>query len=78
MKRTLSAIFLSICLLFWSTTGAHAENVRTNEEKRIEKVKISDEDRQVIRMMELLTMMDFLKDMELMEGQKMAGTEDEK
>jgi hypothetical protein len=77
MKQTLLAVFLSTSLLLGPITGAHAENIRTNEEKRIEKVKISEEDRQVIQLMELLTMMNFLKDMELMEGQKMAGTEEE-
>jgi len=68
MKLTLFAIFLSISLLFWSITRVHAETTRTNDEKHIEKVKVSKEDRQVIQNMELLKMMEFLKDMDLMEG----------
>jgi hypothetical protein len=78
MKRTLFAIFLSVCLFFWSIARLHAEAARTNDEKHIEKVKISREDRQVIQNMELLTMMEFLKDMEIMEGKMAAAGEDKR
>jgi len=80
MKRTLFAIFLSICLFFWSIARLHAEAGRTDDGKHIEteNVKISREDRQVIQNMELLTMMEFLKDMEIMEGQMKVGEDKRK
>lgn len=78
MKLTLLAIFLSISLLFWPITTVHAAGTRTRDKKHIEKVKISKEDRQVIQNMELLKMMKFLKDMEIMEGKVKADGEDKR
>jgi len=79
MKRTFLAIFIAISPFLWPINQLHAEeSAGTNDEEHIKKVEISAEDRQVIQMMELLTMMDFLKDMELLEGRMKDNTEDRK
>lgn len=78
MRRTLCAFSLAVCPLFWPAAGLHAEEHRAKEEKPAKKVEISSEDRQVIRMMELLQRMELLKDMDLLEGEIKAGSEDKK
>jgi hypothetical protein len=78
MKRTLCAIFLAGCPLIWPVTRLHAEENRPKEGKPAENVESSSEDREVVRMMELLAMMDLLKDMELLEGEIKAVSEDKK
>ena len=79
MKRAVCALFLAGCQLLWSAAGLHAEENRAKKEKPAKDVEISSEDRQVIRMMELLQMMELLKDMKLLEGREMkAASEDKK
>jgi hypothetical protein len=79
MKRRFLAILLGISPIFWPIAGAQAgENPTNNAEKPIENVKIGGEDQKVIQLMELLSRLDFLTDMELLEGQEKVITEDQK
>ena len=78
MKLTYLTIFLGIFLFFWPINRLGAENTLHSDEKQIEKIEISAEDLQVIQMMDLLIMMDFLETMELLDEEIMAVTEDNK
>jgi hypothetical protein len=75
MRRLLCALFLAGFPLFLPATGLAEENCG-GEEKTAEKVEIGDEDRQVIRNMELLQLMELLKDMDLLEGKIQPVPED--
>ncbi|WP_027715014.1 hypothetical protein [Desulfuromonas sp. TF] len=77
MRRILCALFLAGMPLLLPASGL-AEESRETEEISAEKLEISDEDRQVIRKMELLQLMELLKDMDLLEREIKADSEDKK
>lgn len=76
MRRTLCALMLAVCTLGWAMTGEAADNDRPQPDGT-EPKDIGSEDREVIRRMELLALMDLLKDMELLEGGIKTPSEDE-
>jgi hypothetical protein len=77
MRRILYAFFLAGIPLFLPAAGLAGAS-RGAEEFSAEKLEISEEDRQVIRKMELLQLMELLKDMDLLEGEIKADSEDKK
>lgn len=78
MKQTLCALFLAGCSLLWPASNLLADENRPPEEESAETTRISSEDRQVIKRMELLELMKLLEDMELLEGEIKAVMEEEK
>ena len=78
MRRKLCALFLAGLSIFLPTSGLHSEENRSKEERPEKEVEISDEDRQVIQMMDLLELMELLDDMELLEGEAQTVSEDKK
>lgn len=78
MRRILCSLLLAGFPLLWPTAGTHAAENRDAGKKSPGKIAISDEDRQVIRKMELLQLMELLKDMDLLEGKIKVVSEDKK
>jgi len=78
MRRMICVFFLAGFPLLWPGTGINAAESRGPEKKPVEKVEISDNDRQVIRQMEVLQLMELLKDMDLLEGKKIKAVSEDK
>jgi hypothetical protein len=78
MKRMLYALFLAGIPLFLPAAGLYAEEGRGAGEIPAEQDGISEEDRQVIRKIELLQLMELLKDMDLLAAETRADSEDKK
>jgi len=78
MKRMLYALFLAGIPLFLPAAGLYAEESRGAGEIPAEQDGISEEDRQVIRKIELLQLMELLKDMDLLAAETRADSEDKK
>jgi hypothetical protein len=84
MRRRLCTLLLAGGILVPPAAGLHAATGRTPQEPPpkqdhpAQKAEISSEDRQVIRHMQLLALMDLLKDMPLLEGETKAMPEGKK
>ncbi len=78
MRRRLCTLLLAGSFLVLPVAGLHAEERQTKQEQPVKEAEISSEDRQVIRHMELLALMDLLKDMEILEGEKKVVPEEKK
>lgn len=78
MKQALCALFLTGCSLIWPAASLPAEETQPIKKEPAEKTGISSEDRQIIKRLELLELMEFLKDMELLEGEIRAVMEEKK
>jgi len=77
MKPRLCALILAGFTLLWPATGVHAEEKRPAQNKEAKNSAISKEDRQVIENLQLLALMDMLKDMDVLAGNNQAVPEDE-
>lgn len=84
MRRKLCTLLLAGGILVPPATGLHAAERRTQQkqatrqEQPAAKAEISSEDRQVIQHMQLLALMDLLKDMPLLEGEAKTVSEGKK
>jgi hypothetical protein len=76
MKLRLCALILAGFTLPWPATGLHAEEKSPAQNKEAKNIAISKEDRQVIENMQLLALMDMLKDMDVLAGNNQAVPED--
>ncbi|MFO7983991.1 MAG: hypothetical protein R6V08_11100 [Desulfuromonadales bacterium] len=76
MKQIFCALSLVLGFLLGPPSSLLAEGNRSTEEKPAD--KISSEDRQVIKRMEMLELINLLEDMELLEGQIKAVLEEDK
>ena len=78
MRWRLCAAFLAACSLWRAAPGLAAEEPRPQAKPQAQEAAISSEDRQVIKNMELLALLDLLKDMELLEAETKAVPEEKK
>ena len=78
MRRRLCAAFLAACSLWGAAPGLAAEEPQPQKKPPAQKAAISSEDRKVIKNMELLALLDLLKDMELLEAETKAVPEEKK
>ena len=80
MRRSLCAVFLVAGLV--AAPAVHADEKAkvppAGEEKSEPQAKISSEDRKVIQNMDLLALMDMLKDMDILEAAQQAAPEEKK
>jgi len=75
MSRKICTLILAGVLLVLPVAGLHAAERKPKQEPPAKETKISSEDQQVIRQMELLSLMDMLKDMDILEAEPKAEPE---
>ena len=78
MKWKLCAIVLAGCLLLAPLAAEAADAAQPRDEKPKQQQEISSEDRKVIQNLDLLALMDLLKDMDILEAAKTAVPEEKK
>jgi hypothetical protein len=78
MRRRICTLLLAGGTLVLPAAGLHAKERQPTQEQPVKKAEISSEDRQVIQHMELLSLLNLLKDMEILKGEKKTVPEGKK